>query len=865
MVGVPRIPGGVARRPRLFQTLASHDDAALIVLRASAGAGKTVLAADYIRSENRSCVWVTVDSSYATRSAFWTVVLQRLASFLGDDPKASLPQDFDVRDVTVRTRLREAFELNPAQLTLVIDDYQLLENTEVEEDIAWLATTFRQIRFMVLTRSRTGLESPDLMARLDTAVICMDELLLTPKEAEQVIKSIGAEALGNTAEVMAVTAGFPASVRALANGVALLESRGRQPSHEDIVFLAAQPMRTVLKAYLQDKNFGEFLCKTSIPESMSVDLARDLTGSNCAEVFLQHAEDLGLALSSGQGTDLSYTYSAPLREALLLELHERLPAIVPSLQRRCAQWYLANGSSLAALQSALLAGDLGLANAVIRGRWSDLFQFHGKSALALLRDQPLRKLQRYPIMLFFIAICYNASKIHKLRAAEYFAFAITSAQLHSSRLRVTDRVVIQMILAISFRLSGLGEQARKAATLCLDLAASLSAEQRDEVAGLLPAIYVHCGLSLYEAGELDRALDSFGLAYICVVSEHTATTRFQAGGLVAMAHAINGEIEESRLWLREIESKSWPLEWYSKYIGAGYRIATALVRIEEHNFVAAEAALAELAPHRTTIEHWSQMVYAETLLALLQSNAGHQANFLENSLKDKHARPRLAPVSQSNVGAYLAMLHIASGNHHKARVTIRKCPLRTAEVHIVSAHLARATGNLQKVFTDGPKAMKNASPRHRASFLLLKSITVLKGGNNDAALELLDAACELMSTNDLRSPLAFLSQADAGALQQLASTSTSSTTRAAVEETPFAPVLPPPELSAALTVREVEVIQVLATAVDTKEVAERLFVSINTVKSQLRSAYRKLGVSSREEALLEAVRQGILDHDYPET
>nr|NLD40610.1 response regulator transcription factor [Actinomycetales bacterium] len=41
-------------------------------------------------------------------------------------------------------------------------------------------------------------------------------------------------------------------------------------------------------------------------------------------------------------------------------------------------------------------------------------------------------------------------------------------------------------------------------------------------------------------------------------------------------------------------------------------------------------------------------------------------------------------------------------------------------------------------------------------------------------------------------------------------------------------------------------------------IAKRLGVSVNTVKSQLRSSYRKLGVSSREEAVTAAIGLGLL-------
>mgnify|MGYP003738685707 CR=1 FL=1 len=52
-----------------------------------------------------------------------------------------------------------------------------------------------------------------------------------------------------------------------------------------------------------------------------------------------------------------------------------------------------------------------------------------------------------------------------------------------------------------------------------------------------------------------------------------------------------------------------------------------------------------------------------------------------------------------------------------------------------------------------------------------------------------------------------------------------------------------------LSPREQEVLAHLRTDMTTAEIADALFVSVNTVKTQLRSAYRKLGVSRRPEAL----------------
>jgi LuxR family maltose regulon positive regulatory protein len=53
----------------------------------------------------------------------------------------------------------------------------------------------------------------------------------------------------------------------------------------------------------------------------------------------------------------------------------------------------------------------------------------------------------------------------------------------------------------------------------------------------------------------------------------------------------------------------------------------------------------------------------------------------------------------------------------------------------------------------------------------------------------------------------------------------------------------------ALTAAEIRVLQFLPTHLSFREIAERLHVSRNTVKTQVMSSYRKLGASSRTEAV----------------
>jgi LuxR family transcriptional regulator, maltose regulon positive regulatory protein len=62
----------------------------------------------------------------------------------------------------------------------------------------------------------------------------------------------------------------------------------------------------------------------------------------------------------------------------------------------------------------------------------------------------------------------------------------------------------------------------------------------------------------------------------------------------------------------------------------------------------------------------------------------------------------------------------------------------------------------------------------------------------------------------------------------------------------------PPRASrnVSLTDRELAVLQLLPSMMSNEQIARELFVSVNTVKVHLKSLYRKLGVSSRRDAVM---------------
>jgi NarL family two-component system response regulator LiaR len=65
-----------------------------------------------------------------------------------------------------------------------------------------------------------------------------------------------------------------------------------------------------------------------------------------------------------------------------------------------------------------------------------------------------------------------------------------------------------------------------------------------------------------------------------------------------------------------------------------------------------------------------------------------------------------------------------------------------------------------------------------------------------------------------------------------------------------------PGRSAGLTPREAEVLALITHGLTNQEIAERVFISPNTVKTYVRSAYRKIGAERRSQAVLWGVANG---------
>ena len=106
------------------------------------------------------------------------------------------------------------------------------------------------------------------------------------------------------------------------------------------------------------------------------------------------------------------------------------------------------------------------------------------------------------------------------------------------------------------------------------------------------------------------------------------------------------------------------------------------------------------------------------------------------------------------------------------------------------------------------------------------------------------------STEEVAEAVRMAVQGDTALSPQLAATMLDEVRRLDVPDSP--------EEDRVITKREEEVLQLIADGCSTPEVADQLYISQKTVKNHLASIYQKLDARDRTQAVLQAVRMGIV-------
>jgi LuxR family maltose regulon positive regulatory protein len=865
-ITAPAIPAWAVQRPRITKLIADGTRwCQLTVVTGPPGAGKTIALALWAEAEPGAIAWVGLDEFDDRPGVFWCYVIAALRRSGVAAPEA-LPATTPgpAVDHEFLLRLAAALAAQDPMITLVIDDLHLLTDPAVFTGLDFvLRNVGPGLRLLVSSRMDPLLPLHRYRLAGQLAEIRASDLAFTTSEAGQLLAQHGQALPADSLQCLTRrTEGWAAGLRLAAI------SMGTHPDPDlfvkelitDDSALTSYLVGEVLNA--QAPQAREMLLSTSILEDVSAEAASELTGDGQAAAILPALACTNAFVQPiGRGR---YRYHPLLREVLRLKLKHQHPNRVTLLHRRAAQWYERNGQLLSAVRHTIEAGDRQLAASMIidglaTGGVTEPRDDHylADEFQNMPHGQAWTEPEPY---LVCAAVALSAgreeSAIAALNAAESILERLPDGEQAASRLAAA-----MIRLTISLR-AGDHSAAAAAATQAEILASKVPGD----MLARHPEIRAHAllghGAANLGSGRLDEAAHVLDLAVGAATGSGREHERAHCLGHLALVEALRGQLRHAaKLAAQWTAAHAGQQQPPAQHPNPAALVALAWVHLERNELrethrrlkeadsalgvnpdklistvaclAAAGAALADgraaaavqiIARARSG---WSPPAWLEHRLSLTVSQAHAMAGDIQTALAAaEHG-------GHGSLEAATAIAHawMAAGNRHNARralapvlATESQAPERVRlQAWLVDAQLSYSS-------SDGARGHRSlASALRLAQREQLRLPFAIERGWIEPVLR--------------RDPVL------AGAHQRLfapAPRPTQLPAPAALPNQATALLIQP------LTEREREVLRHVARLLDTTEIASEMYISINTVKTHMKSIHRKLAATRRSDAVRRA-------------
>ncbi|WP_431074139.1 LuxR C-terminal-related transcriptional regulator [Microbacterium phyllosphaerae] len=867
-----RVPLHMLDRPRLTEILDRGH--ALTVVTAPAGGGKSVLLGQWAtvqESGEASSVRFGFDESITNerlmlREILAQIVIQDLIDDR-EDARAVLRGFDSIRDPAGELGRLLGDLHRPC--AILVDNAERVDERSFLSLILDLLEAAPLLRVVLATRRSTVSRTLQLLASADVCVIGPAHLFFTPEEARDVVQRISGQAI--SPDALGEESALPLAARAL--GLALATHRVPvEIAAVEVEALADALMSSLISADAP-ADFQEFLLRTSVPGGVTFEIAGRLGWVDGGRDHLDRAELWGLGMWEPGDEGHAFVYTPLLREALLRRVDQRTADDVAPIRRTVALWASEHGRHLEALTNAMRAKDYVLASRLGRKSWFILSRSNPREVESLLRRENPLVLARFPLLGMLLALVLLRLG-QRLRAFAYFQGAALSLRRRGLDDDPVERFWMLSAKTLAERFAGQFRRSGKTADVVVKAFGAMDAEQRAECNGFAALLLSNCGLSFLHLGRISDAIDVLELgmtirvAHSVVILEDGVGLRmpdddggwYHCAATLAGVYALRGRLSDARRVLAEIAHADPPPAWRTDLFGIMEQIAHALVAVGALDLDDARRRMDSIEHHLGTTDLWPYLVGVRSEIDLRDGRTAEAARAITRAL-GRGVNSAVSEYGSFRLTLAKAMASLALGDQTAARRDLAALAAGDPARNAIEAFTALLNHEDASSFSAAEVALSERDPdldrfclaavasaaaaahlgMHEASArAMARGVAVMREEGSAAPLALFDSEV-LRDVRELCAPVeqhfldAYLAQASPGSLF---------------------PALPPP---VRLTSRELAVMRELRRTSSTDALAAALFVSPNTVKVQRRSAYRKLGASNREQALLRAAELGLLD------
>ncbi len=747
-------------------------------------------------------------------------------------------------------------------IVLLLDDVDRLQDPDTESRVLDLLEGDDRLHVVVTTRS-TAFFDDATMLDVDGLTIAPTDLLFTPAESQAVLQARGIDLAPHLLEtVQTVTAGLPALVRA-----AVSVARPFGTDYEESRELARRALERSIDRYVDREILGDpdlvelrdFMLTTSAAKTLTVDVAAMLTedhADGCAADRLRELEAAGVLVRLPWPKDTEWRYPPPIRESLMREVRNEAPEGPLRASSDLARWSMQQGDAAQALTYAVDGRDWEQAVSILKANWVDLISRHFRlvrdSLAGLPEDVAADDVTIRAGRELFLRFGTDSAQLPDL------APATVDVDVAARGPAVADVLSVSSVQSFILRIAGNFTQASELTTRMSELGDRTVEVQPDAVAAFLPLLRLQWGITHQLHGDLPRSSAELRRAYTSTRPAGTEFVARNAAGSLALNYALTGELGHAETWLERERRHADAGAWVASMVRVGGLVAGALVALDRMELDVAAKALAELGALPDDEELWAFALYAHCQLELVTGQAGAGLDRLHRAIAVYERWFTPGSIAARLLTAAEADLYSALGRGNEAWRTVEKTHGRGPWTYMARARMNLSSGHPAAALADcvRPAVTDCTHPRIRMESALIQAAAHLDLSHETQARSMLQRAVALFGQTGLVRPFASL---PSGRIAQM------SALGVALPEQWLAAV-PPPESAVFpdliklvdLSDRESAVLNVLASTSSVAEIAGTLFVSQNTVKTQLRSVYRKLGVHSRADALLTAARLGLI-------